>query len=233
MFYERDYEKAVKRSFDLLLDEEITTFPIDSFKIAESFGWVVKTYTQLAKEMGCTVNELASISPDSLTKKCKGYYVIAYNDTAENCPERINFSIMHEIGHIYMNHFKYANNNYLYKNGLNEGLYKKLECEANCFARNALCPAILVREIKHKIYSDEHIIDDKKDAYFHNYLIKLFSLSKRAAKTRLDFYDYDLKNSLFPRSVELKKQCTMFINMSKLGITLGHKSCLDLNINRR
>lgn len=233
MFYERDYVKAVKRSFDLLFDEEITTFPIDSFKIAESLGWTVKTYTQLAREIGCTTYDLVNISKDALTKKCKGYYVIAYNDTGDNCPERINFSIMHEIGHIYMNHFKYATSEYLYKNGLNEGLYKKMECEANCFARNVLCPAIVAREIRHKICFDQYICDEQKDSYFNDYIIKQFSLSKPAAKSRIDFYDDDLKNSLFPRSIELKKQCSMFINMSKVGITLGHKSCLDLNINRR
>jgi Zn-dependent peptidase ImmA (M78 family) len=73
---------------------------------------------------------------------------------------------MHEIGHIYMKHLIDFDQTLLRRSTLNHKEYNILEEEANVFARNALAPAIVVKNLE---YND--IVDVKE----------VFNLSNKAA----------------------------------------------------
>ncbi|MGL5440777.1 MAG: ImmA/IrrE family metallo-endopeptidase, partial [Filifactoraceae bacterium] len=92
---------------------------------------------------------------------------------------RIYFTKFHEIGHIYLNHFIDFDETILARSKLKEKDYKILEHEANCFARNVLCPAPLVKHLKLNT-------PEKISSYFN--------ITIPAAETRLGLLKCDLKH---------------------------------------
>ena len=91
-------EKAVS---DLYQELEIAESPIRPFDIAAQKGYVVKRFSELPYEQFIQLikNERDGISyfdPEL------GAFVICYDDT--NPSSRIRFTIMHEIGHIILEH---------------------------------------------------------------------------------------------------------------------------------
>lgn len=73
----------------------------------------------------------------------KDVYLIIYNDT--HVITRIRFTIMHEIGHIILEHLGDEATE-LERGGLPNYKYLRYEGEANTFAGNALAPPVLIQE---------------------------------------------------------------------------------------
>ncbi|MCY8045736.1 ImmA/IrrE family metallo-endopeptidase [Bacillus haynesii] len=126
-------------------------------------------------------------------------HTIAYNDTIM-VPERIRFTLMHEIGHIYMNHLIELEETILRRSEMTEAKYKILENEANSFARNVLAPVALVRHLNIQIEED---------------IVAYFKISKRAAKVRLQSLNFDLYNTFMPMIHLQLKFFKEFINRIK------------------
>lgn len=215
MGYKRDYKKAVKKSIDVLIDEHITIFPVDPIAIVNSYGWRIMTYTEMSKICHCTVRDISDAlgSTDAVTKKDGLSYVILYNDTRINTPDRIRFTIAHEIGHILLGHVKPSVTKKLQTGGWNGGfdkyLYKKLECEANCFARNLLCPAVVLAQI---------------ESFNKNLIMDVFKISKKAADARVDFYCDDIGYTDEEMSAQMVRLFGFFINkiVSDYGVNLSN-----------
>ena len=171
------YEKAMRSAYDFLLKEDITEFPIDPFEIIRRNKWGLCTYSELANEHNVTVAEICEAfqSEDGYVMFNGRNYTIAYNDTIDNFG-RIRFTLMHEIGHIYLNHLVDFEETILSRSKLTEEKYKVLENEANCFARNTLAPAPLVNKLRIKSVHD---------------LVYYFHVSQSAARTRLQFLKKD------------------------------------------
>lgn len=158
------YDYVLKKSCEFILSENLTEFPINPFNIICKNKWGLITYTELA-EINC-------ITVDSVCKNLKteysycqyddGIYTITYNN--EKSVGRTLFNLLHEIGHIVLNHFVDFkdtilldfNEVILRNNSLTKGKYKILENEANCFARNVLSPIVLVNYLN---LSESNIID--------------------------------------------------------------------------
>lgn len=176
-FYAR-YDYCINRSCEFLEEFNITQFPVDPFAIIKSNYWGIATYSEMAKECNCTIKEvIVSVkSEDARTVYNGNNYTIAYNDIKPK--RRILFTLIHEIGHIYLNHLVDFENTEIYRGGLSKEENKVLENEANTFARNVLAPATFVE-----------LINDKSKYG----LSKYFGLSYPAAKTRLDFLEYDIQ----------------------------------------
>ena len=177
------YDYVLKKSCEFILSENLTEFPIDPFNIINKKKWGLITYTELA--------EINYITVDSVCKAFKtehsysiygGIYTIAYNNGKS--VGRTLFNLLHEIGHIVLNHFVDFKDTILLdfnevtlrNNSLTEGKYKILENEANCFARNVLSPIVLVDYLN---LSESNIVN-------------AFNVTDAAATTRLDFKRRDL-----------------------------------------
>ncbi|SDY22178.1 ImmA/IrrE family metallo-endopeptidase [Thermoactinomyces sp. DSM 45892] len=154
-----EYVKKVARN--LLIDEELGTFPINAFEIAPQFGVEFIPYGQLDHPLPKKLLDGMIISYD-------GRLVIAYNDKI-TCKKRMNWTIMHELGHLFLHHLKYSNTKWL--TDLSETERRVLEVEANFFAGEVLAPYAITKQF--------HRVPDSKT------LEKLFGLSKRAAKKRI------------------------------------------------
>jgi Zn-dependent peptidase ImmA (M78 family) len=173
------YDKVMFQANKLFAKEKIITIPIDPFQIIRNNKWGLVTYSDLAQEQGVTVAdiELAFQSEDGYTIFDGTNYTIAYNDTIA-VHGRIRFTLMHEIGHIYMNHLIDFDETILRRSALTEDKYKVLENEANSFARNVLAPVMVVKDLK---------MDSANDLVTH------FGISLSAAKTRLKALMLDYK----------------------------------------
>lgn len=106
----------------------VNTFPIDVFDLCHKLKIRVLKYSAYP-------TELIDFSEDAFSfyNQKKQEYVIIYNDAIESA--RVNFSIMHEIGHIQLDHDRAK---------LTEA---EKEVEADTFAQKALAPAGVILKL--------------------------------------------------------------------------------------
>lgn len=127
-----DYNKATNAAYELLINYQGIMPQIDVFSVIDLLPYNLKvsvhTYSQCAKKMRCSYkdffkkyasSEHGFTIPNLKEKK----YIICFNEKKDE--PTIRFTMAHEIGHIYLDHK--ADNSITDK-------------EANCFARNLLCP---------------------------------------------------------------------------------------------
>lgn len=126
-----DYVRAAGVSCRVLLRLGTVRLPVSLEKvIGESHGIRLKTYGQFCREQGISREEFLSwaVSSHGFTLRRGRRAVILYNEEKEL--PTIRFTIAHELGHLFLLH--------------REGS-RADELEANCFARNLLCPAPAAR----------------------------------------------------------------------------------------
>ncbi len=171
------YERAMNQANILLIKEKISEFPIDPFQIIKNNKWGLVTYSELALEQGVLIEDIIAAfqSEDGYTIYDGENYTIAYNDTIQ-VYGRIRFTLMHEIGHIYLNHLVEFDETILMRSTLTESKYKVLENEANSFARNVLAPVMVVKDLGINSIND---------------LVSYFEMSQSAAKVRLKALNTD------------------------------------------
>lgn len=195
------YKYCIEKSIKFIFEESINKFPFDSDTIIKKYKWARIKYEDLAKEHNLNLSDIidAYQSEDGYSIYNGRNYTIAYNNT--HIPKRIYFTKLHEIGHIFLNHFVDFEETILNRSNMTKSEYKVLENEANCFARNVIAPAVIVKHLE---------LDTPTK--ISNY----FGITKRCAKTRLDLLYYDLKHiseedelhqlALFEKYL-YKKQC--------------------------
>ena len=173
------YEYVSKMAYKFFLDNKLNSLPIDPQLIIRKNKWSLTTYSEIAKICKCSVDKVSKClgSEDGYTQYDDFNYSIAYNDKV-SVKNRIQFTLMHEIGHIYLNHLKDFEKTTIFRNNLSSKEYKVLEDEANAFARNIIAPAPIVLKLKKM---NSHTIS------------KFFGLSHMAAITRLSLLSIDLK----------------------------------------
>ena len=121
------YDKIEAAVVDLYMELDLTRIPINPFEIAERLGFIVHKYADLPLNVQ---NELRGQENEgvSLFDPTQNRFIIFYDDLLSRT--RVRFTIMHEIGHIRLEH-------------CNEGtLAKKM---ADYFAAYALVPSPLIR----------------------------------------------------------------------------------------
>ena len=173
------YNYVNEKVFNFLISENITEFPLNPFEIIKQNKWGIVKYSEIMKEFNCNLDTVIKIlkSHDAYTQYDGNNYTITYNDLIDY-PDRILFTLMHEIGHIYLGHLIDFEETTIYRNNLVRKKYKVLENEANAFSRNSLAPEPLITNLKSKKI----------------YIIKkIFNISNKAAETRLRFLKEDSK----------------------------------------
>lgn len=155
-----DFNTALSRADKLITQQNVAGFKIDVLKLNYNKNIIFDTIDNYCK--------ITNTRFENLTCKGKlkdGYvivmssgYLILYNDTIK-CKERINWTLAHEVGHVYLDH-------------KSDG--KKEEVEAHFFAAQLLMPEQVVRNIR----QNEIIVNE-------SFLIDTFSVSPIAAEKRI------------------------------------------------
>lgn len=122
-----NYQKATNAAYELLAEQNLLELPVNLNKILYHFQKSARlmTYSQMAARFNLTVDQYKNIVPSEygFTMKKEGLSYILYNEEKGYYTNR--FTIAHEIGHIILGH------------NADDSVAKR---EANCFARNLLCP---------------------------------------------------------------------------------------------
>lgn len=178
------YDYCAKRACEFLEEYNITSYPIDVEKIITDNKWGLTPYSLLMEQFNCDRDTVIRClrSMDGYTQLDDDNYSIAYNDDP-TLGDRKRFTLMHEIGHIYLKHLVDFDITLLYRGELSKEENKVLENEANAFARNVLAPISLV----------QHLTDKAPE----NISAK-FGITYHAANTRLDLFrkDYEIIDSI-------------------------------------
>lgn len=122
-----NYYKATNAAYDLLTDQDLLEIPVNLNNIILLYNKHTRlmTYAQIAARFNMTLSQYKSIVPSEFgfTMKQSGWNYILYNEEKGYYTNR--FTIAHEIGHIALGH------------RIDDSIARR---EANCFARNLLCP---------------------------------------------------------------------------------------------
>lgn len=196
----------MKTACRFLAEYRIHALPVNPFAIIRASRWGLVTYRALAGKTGVGVGDIidACRSPDGYTIFNGNNYCISYNGDAEPF-SRIRFTLLHEIGHIYLSHFiDYA------PQCLEMADFPALEEEANRFACEVMAPAAVIRgcgwnspeqleracfmshsaaklrliQIKNRRFSEE---DEKVAELFEEY-IRLHAVREKAQRRRTITY---------------------------------------------
>lgn len=120
------YEKIKRAVVELFKELDINAIPIDPFEIARQKGYILIPFSALPLE-AIQMLRLREIDGTSFFDPKQNTFIIYYDDSA--CLLRQRFTIMHEIGHIILNHRADS---------------ELAEIMANYFAAYGLAPAPLI-----------------------------------------------------------------------------------------
>lgn len=132
---EPDYYFATNKAYDLLNKYQDYSYPTPIFSIIRDFDDIkLLSYSEAAKIFNTTFEEFYSIASSQYGFSIKNFSahqtLILYNDKKDETV--IRFTLAHELGHYILFHTKDSENE---------------DKEANCFARNILCPIPVIYEL--------------------------------------------------------------------------------------
>ena len=144
------YKKARNKSWEVLHDCEISEFPIDLGKIADSYGIKITLYSdtkliQLFKE--------DVLQGDGFVLRNGDETQVFINDKIHNRNRR-RFTLAHELGHALLGH---SLDEIHYRNSEIDSQTDAQEVEANVFARDILMPATVLAALD--IHTPEEIME--------------------------------------------------------------------------
>lgn len=134
------YEEIIEKVISTFMKHEIESIPIDCFEIAEKMNIKLVRYSEL-DEAGLAAAKAQSedgfclLLEDGEKPLIYEQWYILYDDTMP--VKRIRFTIMHEIGHIVLEHLETSD---------------LAEAEANFFAKYSLAPPPLVNQVSPEDY---------------------------------------------------------------------------------
>lgn len=129
MFSFPNYEYATNAAYDILQQYDGYFPQIDIYKIFDNMKNVkIYKYSEFSKRFNIKAYDFEHLIAPSeygytIFDKKKNKWLLHYNEIKSE--ETIRFTLAHELGHIVLNH-------------TNDNEYN--DREANCFARNILCP---------------------------------------------------------------------------------------------
>lgn len=172
------YDYCNKKACEFLETYGITNFPVDVEKIIHHNKWGLVKYSELMEHFHCDRAKIVYClrSKDGFTEWDGINYTIAYNDD-NRLGDRTRFTLMHEIGHIYLKHLIDFDATQLYRGSLTKSENRVLENEANAFARNVLIPTSMLQHLSNKNICN---------------ITYRFGVTPSAARTRLNFYEVDI-----------------------------------------
>jgi len=162
-----NYSRATNMAYETLIEYHKFDLPINIFSVLHSMKNVaIHKYSETAQRFNLSFEKFHKLASSdygfSIKNINKNRYEIFYNDYKSDTT--IRFTLAHELGHIVLEH--------------NKDGYKENK-EANCFARNYLCPIPIV------IGMNIESVLDYTDAFF---------VSPLMAETAIHFKQMDYEN---------------------------------------
>lgn len=125
---DEEYEFIKGEVVYIFLQHHVKCIPVSGFEIASKMGITVVAYSGLSEQKLQTVRK---VSLDGFLIEVNGHSYIYYNDI-DRSYERQNWTILHELGHIVLDH---------------TGHGEREEAEADFFAKYAIAPPVLIYKI--------------------------------------------------------------------------------------
>lgn len=130
-----DFDKSEKLATQLLLQQTPSSLYVDVRKLKYDIPICFDTFQHYCTITGAPILSFKGAEEmlkDECTIKKYGVNIILYNESAEWCPERLNWTLAHEVGHVYSKH---------------EEDGPKEEIEANWFAAQLLMHENILRDL--------------------------------------------------------------------------------------
>lgn len=182
-----EYLVINEKILEIFIKCDIKSFPLDCSEIINKLRYKLYKYSELSekKRLKCLM-----VSDESL----KLHNIIYYND--DRMESRARFSIMHELGHIVLEHGEYRD-------------FSK-EAEANHFASNILAPRMAIHYSRCKN---------------HIHVANQFNISVEAATYAFDDYRRWHRRAVYKMSGLDKAMYTHFYNEKYNGFVYNIKTC--------
>lgn len=213
-------ERTLKVVRQFISNINVCKLPVDPYKIYEDFDWALFSCKEIEEFNGKNDPLLLKIrkdKADALTFRDRqtGTYITVYDEN--NLPERIRWTLAHEIGHIKLNHLTDFNETCMSRGGINSQQYKVLEREANIFAAEFLSPMALLVLL---------------EATESNKIVSYCQISKVAADNR----EREIKSywtlKLYSESTSFfKKQFKHYLSSITKIISIDQKQFKDVSID--
>lgn len=194
---------AVKAATAFLQELNVTSLPIEPEQLIRNCGWHLMRYSHILgntpEPMTLDALNRQLHSSDAVTICSHERVLILYNDTGHT-PERIRFTLCHEIGHLILEHFAEFN-----IGALSPAEKANLEVEANVFAACLMAPVGVVKLLREPLV----------DSYRH-----IFGMSLQSWKQRIDTLSRDV--AILDDS-EIKQQQSAFYDF------MYGRECMNCN----
>jgi Zn-dependent peptidase ImmA (M78 family) len=141
---------AAEKAYQLLIDMGFNRFPISPFDIIKQYPKriICLSWSEARTVLKCEDPfHLHQLSAEARTMHVRDQdlYMIVYDDVNMTNPDRILWTIMHELGHIDLGHLTDFEATALSRGGLTRTEYSVLEIEAHRFAAEVFAPAAFFR----------------------------------------------------------------------------------------
>jgi len=148
-------ERSLNIARGFIQHYQINKLPVDPLSIINQNGnWEIRTVREVL-----TYDETYVMKSDDAEiiylsgKNNIDKYLIVYNDEIKT-PERIMWTIMHEIAHIVLCHLKDFEKTRISRNNLSRHEIKVLEREADIFTAEVMAPISILKALKVNNYLD-------------------------------------------------------------------------------
>ena len=144
------FDYVTQTAYKFLLECGYTRFPISPYDVLDELKDDVvclpwsKARKVLKSEDPFHLRQLQA-EGRTIRMRETGIYYIVYDDVTVNSPDRISWTIMHEIGHIILGHLVEFSETALSRGGMRSKQYGVLEVEAHYFAAEFLMPTAILK----------------------------------------------------------------------------------------
>lgn len=159
----------------LLSQPKFNSLEIDVTQLQYDYDIIFDSMQNYCKITGTTWERMGfeKVKNGHTVKIDTDKYLVLYNE--EHSPERINWTVGHEVGHIYFGH-------------KDDG--KKSEIETSCFTAQLITPESPIRKLAHEFgFLDFGWI-------YNNFFVSLQSSVKRVNTLNSKYYTWDKSSSL-------------------------------------
>jgi len=203
-----DFKRTALMAAKTLVNHNIFRLPVDPFTIIRQHNnWKTMTYREFGGLSGLdekkVIKQIGSVDGCAFYDADEDRYLVLYNDNPLwiSISQRITWTIIHEIGHIVLNHLKESGESMLLRAALSAGEYSRFEAEAEFFAANILAPASVIHKLGLSSYGQ---------------VMKVCGISKKAALNRLKHIDWRFnQKQVFKEDLIIESLFYNFINQKK------------------
>jgi len=138
-------DRAVRYACSVCADLQISRLPVDPYNVGRLAGITMMPYSAVLANPGWFPDDLPGrLQMNTVLTLSYPAFCIVFRDDFSD-PDRLRFPLCHELGHIFMNHYR----DYPEQMEPDRMPHSSLEAEADAFARNLLAPVPVVDVIRY------------------------------------------------------------------------------------